>query len=154
MSGIQGSMEILKCTSQNNYSHIVCAIGTGTMFAGIVNASLPKQKIIGITVLKGMKNLSEEIFQFVNQDKSKDFVINNDYHFGGYAKKNDDLIKFMNAFYQLTNIPSDFVYTGKLFYAVIDLIKKDYFPAKSKLLVIHSGGLQGNSSLPKEALIF
>jgi 1-aminocyclopropane-1-carboxylate deaminase len=60
----------------------------------------------------------------------------------------------MNAWYTLTGIPSDFVYTGKLFFAVQDLLQKNYFPPGSKLLIIHSGGLQGNQSLPKGTLIF
>jgi 1-aminocyclopropane-1-carboxylate deaminase len=60
----------------------------------------------------------------------------------------------MNEFYRQTGIPSDFVYTGKLFFAVNDLLQKDYFPAGSKLLLMHSGGLQGNQSLPKGTLIF
>ena len=76
------------------------------------------------------------------------------YHFGGYAKYDTVLIDFMNEFFRLTNIPTDFVYTGKLAYAIFDLIKKDHFPAGSKILMIHSGGLQGNNSLQKGSLIF
>jgi 1-aminocyclopropane-1-carboxylate deaminase len=60
----------------------------------------------------------------------------------------------MNNFYEQTEIPTDFVYTGKLFYAVDDLLRKVFFPKNSKVLVIHSGGLQGNLSLPKGTLIF
>lgn len=152
--GVRGSAEILGLILENDYTHILCAIGTGTMFAGIVNASLNNQKIIGIPVLKGMKNLSAEILQYVNPEKESYIEINNDYHFGGYAKKNDELINFMNLFYQQTKIPSDIVYTGKLFYGVIDLLQKNYFPFGSKLLIIHSGGLQGNQSLPIGTLSF
>jgi 1-aminocyclopropane-1-carboxylate deaminase/D-cysteine desulfhydrase-like pyridoxal-dependent ACC family enzyme len=60
----------------------------------------------------------------------------------------------MNSFYEQTGIPTDFVYTGKLCYAVTDMVKKNYFPAGSRLLLIHSGGLQGNTSLTKGTLIF
>jgi len=76
------------------------------------------------------------------------------YHFGGYAKYDLTLIDFMNDFFRLTNIPTDFVYTGKLAFALFDLIKKDHFPTGSKILMIHSGGLQGNASLQKGSLIF
>ncbi|MGZ5191742.1 MAG: 1-aminocyclopropane-1-carboxylate deaminase, partial [Flavisolibacter sp.] len=69
-------------------------------------------------------------------------------------KYNDELLKFMNDFYRATGVPSDFVYTGKLFFAVKDLIENKYFPTGVKILVIHTGGLQGNSSLPKQTLIF
>jgi 1-aminocyclopropane-1-carboxylate deaminase len=77
-----------------------------------------------------------------------------DYHFGGYAKTYPELIRFINYWYQQTGIPTDFVYTGKLFYALNDLLKKDFFQKDSKILVIHSGGLQGNLSLPNGTLIF
>jgi 1-aminocyclopropane-1-carboxylate deaminase/D-cysteine desulfhydrase-like pyridoxal-dependent ACC family enzyme len=82
------------------------------------------------------------------------FRLLHDYSFGGYAKHNPDLINFMNGFYRKTGIPSDFVYTGKLFFAVTDLVQKDYFPPGSRVLVIHSGGLQGNRSLPEASLLF
>jgi len=69
-------------------------------------------------------------------------------------KKNNDLLSFMNRWYEATKIPSDFVYTGKLFFAVNDLIEKGFFSNNSRLLVIHSGGLQGNKSLPPKTLDF
>jgi 1-aminocyclopropane-1-carboxylate deaminase len=77
-----------------------------------------------------------------------------DYHFGGYAKHTKELIHFMNDWYRQTGVPSDFVYTGKLFFAVYQLLQQNYFAPGSTILVIHSGGLQGNRSLPKGTLIF
>jgi len=82
------------------------------------------------------------------------YSIIHDYHFGGYAKANPELFLFMNQFFDETTIPTDFVYTGKLFYAVEHLIKQNYFPRGANILVIHSGGLQGNASLPNGKLIF
>ena len=152
--GVRGSAEILACIEPGNYSHILCAIGTGTMFCGIANASLPNQKIIGIPVLKGMENSLAEIYQKITPEKIVDCEIKKEYHFGGYAKKNDELIRFMNSFYQETNIPTDFVYTAKLMYATIDLVKKKYFSPGSRLLIIHSGGLQGNLSFSKGTIDF
>jgi 1-aminocyclopropane-1-carboxylate deaminase len=66
----------------------------------------------------------------------------------------DELITFMNHFYEQHKIPTDFVYTGKLFYALHDLISNNYFAPGSKILCIHSGGLQGNLSLSAGTLIF
>ena len=77
-----------------------------------------------------------------------------DYHFGGYAKFNNDLIHFMNNWYLTTYIPSDFVYTGKLFFAFTNMLEQDYFSPGSKILLVHSGGLQGNNSLKNGTLIF
>jgi 1-aminocyclopropane-1-carboxylate deaminase/D-cysteine desulfhydrase-like pyridoxal-dependent ACC family enzyme len=143
-AGEKGAGEILQYADGHNYTHIACAIGTGTMFNGIAQAASPKQNILGIVVLKGWKveNETDNAGLFLN------------YHFGGYAKYNVALIDFMNDFFRLTNIPTDFVYTGKLAYAILDLIEKDHFPPASKILMIHSGGLQGNASLQKGSLIF
>lgn len=150
--GIKGSKEILNLTETECYSHIICCIGTGTMYAGLVDSSLPEQEVIGIPVLKGIKFFPEQITE--NQQKKDNCKIIYDYHFGGYAKKTGELIQFMNNFYLQTGIPTDFVYTGKLIFALSDLVSKNYFPAGSKILAIHSGGLQGNGSLPEGTLLF
>lgn len=142
--GEKGAGEILQYADGNNYTHIACAIGTGTMFNGIGEAASVDQNILGIVVLKGWK--------VENETNSTELFLN--YHFGGYAKHDQVLIDFMNEFFRLTNIPTDFVYTGKLAFALFDLIKKDHFPPGSKILMIHSGGLQGNVSLQKGSLIF
>ena len=142
--GEKGAGEIIQLFNKNKYTHILCAIGTSTMFNGILSASRTNQQIIGIPVIKG-----------INERKMKDSgKIFNNYHFGGYAKYTPELIQFMNNFYRQTNIPTDFVYTGKLSFALFDLLKKDFFPKESKILIIHSGGLQGNISLPQGTLIF
>ena len=125
------------------------------MMAGIIKSSSPRQKTIGISVLKNNISIESEIIQLLtDEEKTKDFQIIHDYSFGGYAKKNDDLIEFMNEFYRQSKIPSDFVYTGKLLFAIFDLLKKDIFKSDDDILIIHSGGLQGNSSLAKDLLIF
>jgi len=142
--GEKGAGEILHYADGNNYTHIACAIGTGTMFNGIKQAASTGQHILGIIVLKGWKEEDK-------QEKARLFL---NYHFGGYAKYDQTLLDFMNDLFRLTNIPTDFVYTGKLAYAIFDLVKKDQFIPGSKILMIHSGGLQGNSSLQKGSLIF
>jgi 1-aminocyclopropane-1-carboxylate deaminase len=88
------------------------------------------------------------------EEQKKNFNIVDGYHFGGYAKMSAGLVGFMNDFYTTTLIPTDFVYTGKLFFGVLDLAKKNFFTPGSQVLVIHSGGLQGNASLPKNLLRF
>ena len=109
--------------------------------------------MISISLLKNNLNLQENIILLI-PDKQIEFHIIHDYHFGGYAKHKPGLLSFMNEFYRQTGIPSDFVYTGKLFFAVTDLVRNGFFDAGSKLLVIHSGGLQGNASLETGMLMF
>ena len=152
--GAEGAKDILRTIDFADYTHIIAAVGTGTTLAGLIAASHKKQKVVGISVLKNNFSLRKEIQGLLPFEKADQFVINNDYHFGGYAKYSPELIAFMNDWYKHTGIPSDFVYTGKLFCAVHELIQKGYFSPESRLLVIHSGGLQGNISLPKGTLIF
>ena len=151
-TGTKGASDILNYCSKP-YTHYCCAVGTGTMMAGIVNAISPGQQVTGISVMKNNIGL-EIMIQTLVTNKEITWQLNHDYHFGGYAKHQPGLLSFMNEFYKLTNIKSDFVYTGKLFFAMSDLIEKNYFPPGSKLLLIHSGGLQGNGSLPDGTLIF
>lgn len=154
LPGVAGAKDILSQIDSSFYTHIIDSVGTGTTLAGLIEASGDDQKIIGISSMKNNYSLQEEIKQLVSSQNKKKFTLLYDYHFGGYAKLSMQLIDFMNEWYRLAGIPSDFVYTGKLFFAVCDLLEKNYFPANSRLLIIHSGGLQGNQSLPKGTLIF
>lgn len=152
--GIKGAAEILQAGC-DRYTHIACAVGTGTTIAGIVNGSSLAQTILGVSALRVSNRNENELLHFIeaNTDKSN-WQLFFDYHFGGYAKKNEKLIRFMNGLYRSENIPTDFVYTAKLFYAVHDLAHKNFFPEGSNVLIVHSGGLQGNRSLPQGLLDF
>ena len=154
--GVQGAAEILQLAPLQNYTHIACATGTGTMLAGLVQSSLPNQQVIGVCSLKIPAQTENSLHAFVQPYATgqKNFRIFYDYHFGGYARKTNELITFMNTFYQTCNLPTDFVYTGKLLYGITDRIKTGYFEKGSRILVIHSGGLQGNRSLPAGTLTF
>lgn len=153
--GVQGAAEILQLVSPYRYSHILCAAGTGTMLAGLVQASLPHQHVIGISVLKLPEAESNSIVEWVKQNTQKrNFSVLLHYHFGGYARSKEELIRLMNEVYQKHQVPTDFVYTGKLFAAFADLARQQYFPRGSHVLLVHSGGLQGNRSLAPGILTF
>lgn len=150
-TGIGGAAGIWQAVHQPAYTHVVCAMGTGTMMLGLLSGAQPFMQIIGIPVLKGVENW---LSAHASPQQLQQASLVTGYHFGGYAKKTPALISFMNDWYRHTGIPSDFVYTGKLFFAVSDLIKNGYFKPGSRLLAIHSGGLQGNASLPAKTLVF
>lgn len=154
VKGVEGAKAILKLKDFSTYTHILDVVGTGTTIAGLVEGSYKHQSVIGISSMKNNFSLQSETEKFISEENKSRFNLIHDYHFGGYTKYTQELIGFMNEWYRQTGIPSDFVYTGKLFFAAHDLLKKNYFPAGSKLLLIHSGGLQGNQSLPKGTLIF
>lgn len=152
--GMAGAKAILHENNTAAYSHIVSAVGTGTTLAGLAAAAAETQEVIGVSVLKNNFSLQQEIEHLLPGAKRPSFMLLHAYHFGGYAKRSAALLQFMNRFYQQTGIPTDFVYTGKTFFAASDLLAKNYFPAGSKVLLVHTGGLQGNRSLPKGTLIF
>jgi 1-aminocyclopropane-1-carboxylate deaminase len=152
--GMLGAAGILSQNETSFYSHIITAVGTGTTLAGITLHSLHSQKTIGISVLKNNFSLQQEVETLLPVEKHKSFQLLHDYHCGGYAKYTDKLLLFMNELYSTTGIPTDFVYTGKAFFALADLVAKGYFSLNDKVLIIHTGGLQGNFSLPKGTLIF
>ena len=153
--GILGAEEILRLVNPGKYRYICCSIGTGTMMAGIVNASENGQKVIGLSSLK-ILDRENELSRFLETKTyaRKNYEIIYDYHFGGYARYSEGLIQFMNDFNSITSIPTDIVYTAKLIYGTLDLIKSGYFEPQMGILVIHSGGLQGNCSLPPGTLLF
>lgn len=123
------------------------------MLAGLMNAFHGKGLVTGISALKNNHSLETAVSELLEQPHPAPVIIH-DYHFGGFAKHKRPLLEFMNALYHQTRIPTDIVYTGKLCFAVNDLAGKNYFPPGSKILLIHSGGLQGNRSLPNGSLIF
>ena len=152
--GAKGISEICQWIDKS-YTHIVCAVGTGTMMAGLIKGALPHQKVVGISALKGNTALLQDVKALLTEkEKQKQFEIVHDYHFGGYAKHPQSLITWMNDLYQQHQLPTDIVYTGKLLFGVTDLQKQAYFAPNSKIMVIHSGGLQGNLSLPIDTLVF
>jgi 1-aminocyclopropane-1-carboxylate deaminase/D-cysteine desulfhydrase-like pyridoxal-dependent ACC family enzyme len=154
-AGIRGASEILSITETGEFAYVFCAVGTGTMLAGLIDAAAPHQQIAGISVLKGTRGFLPMSPGWVkSKEKLNRVSLIHDYHFGGYAKKTPLLLDFMNEVYDTSGIPTDFVYTGKLFYAVADLARTNYFPRESRILIIHSGGLQGNLSLPPDQLHF
>ncbi len=128
---------------ERGFDHIFCAAGTGTTLAGLARglqqANL-NTRLHGVPVLAG-GFMSEEL-KGLGADPRK-VILHEDYHFGGYAKAPTALLSFIAEFVRDTGMLIEPVYTGKLFYAIFDLIKRGYFPEKEEILAIHTGGLFG-----------
>ncbi len=152
-AGVKGAATICSFFNPEDYTHVCCAIGSGTMMAGLMKALQNNVKVTGISAMKNNHTLKAEVTALLDSPMPQPEIIH-DYHFGGFARHTDQLLDFMNDLYKETGIPTDKVYTGKLFFAIHDLARKNYFPPGSKILLIHSGGLQGNRSLPNGSLIF
>jgi 1-aminocyclopropane-1-carboxylate deaminase len=153
--GIRGAEEILSTVPVTDYSHICCAVGTGTTLAGIINRAGPNQQIRGVSVLKGARELEPLDMAWIKKEACLENVqMIHDGHFGGYAKYSKLLIDFMNQTFTETGIPTDFVYTAKLFHSIVTMAGRNEFPPGSRILVLHTGGLQGNRSLEPSLLQF
>jgi 1-aminocyclopropane-1-carboxylate deaminase len=135
---VKGCAEMIS-EAEKDFDTICCAVGSGGTIAGICHGAFSHQKIIGFPALKG-DFLQEEIKQYVSKDN---WELITKYHFGGYGKVTDELIQFINTFKQQTGIPLDPIYTGKMLFGIIDLIKNGHFAKQNRILAIHSGGLQG-----------
>ncbi|HUX84175.1 MAG TPA: pyridoxal-phosphate dependent enzyme [Chitinophagaceae bacterium] len=137
------------------YSHIAVAAGTGTTAAGLLNGSEPDQTIVAFPVMKHENRLLDPIRTLVPDPmKFGRLRLFSGYAFGGFAVRSPDLLAFMNWFHSEYRIPTDFVYTGKLFFGLLNQIRRGSFPPGSRILAIHTGGLQGNHSLPPGSLTF
>jgi 1-aminocyclopropane-1-carboxylate deaminase len=136
---IRGCEEILDTTDEV-FDYICVAAGTGGTMTGLINSAAEGQTVLGFPSLKG-DFLGKEIAK--SAIRTENWSLVNDYHFGGYAKINEKLISFINQFYRSTTIPLDPVYTGKMMYGLVDMIRNKRFEKNSRILAIHTGGLQG-----------
>lgn len=135
---VKGCEEILT-KDDVDFDYICTCVGTGGTIAGIINSAKTRQKVLGFSALKG-DFLEEEIRKYTTLNG---WQLITDYHFGGYGKIKPELITFMNEFKEKTGISLDPIYTGKMVFGIIDMIKKNLIDKNSKILVIHTGGLQG-----------
>ena len=141
---IRGSSETIQ-EIDTPYNYICCSVGTGGTIAGLITAIGGQKKVLGFSALKGgfLKDEIHQIFNLYNLPISSNWEIIKDYHFNGYAKISPPLIDFIKNFYVKHHILLDPIYTGKMMFGLFDLINKDYFPRGSKIIALHTGGLQG-----------
>ena len=135
---VKGCKEIL--TKEDvDFDIIACSVGTGGTLAGLIESALPHQEVIGFSALNNL-NIRDDIKKWTTKEN---WTLNNDYTFGGYAKITPELIDFINTFNKNFKTPLDPVYTGKLLFGIFDMIKNKEWLTAKKILVIHTGGLQG-----------
>ncbi len=150
-TGIKGAALIAqKIPDFPQYTHVVSALGTGTTLQGIDRSLRDGQLGLGIPVVaipeKDQVNFQEQL------SLSPRSSLLYGYAEGGYGRRNEALTHFMRDFFSAEAIPTDFVYTAKTALAIKDLAARGYFPGGSRILFLHTGGLQGNRSLPAGTL--
>ncbi|MEO8761297.1 MAG: pyridoxal-phosphate dependent enzyme [Bacteroidia bacterium] len=152
--GGSNALAVKGCKEIINYIPIdfdcICTpVGSGGTIAGIASGLKKHQQTIGFSTLKGAEYLTEEVNKLINNAENSNFKIMNDYHFGGYAKTNTELLSFKTDFEKQLSIPLDYVYTSKMFYGIFDMIKNNHFKEGATVVAIHTGGLQGNAGFEK-----
>lgn len=136
---VRGCQEILSPSDLEQYDVICCAVGTGGTISGLIEKSSAHQKVLGFSALKG-DFLQQEISQWT---KKRNWLLTDTYCCGGYAKTSSELFAFIEIFEAQYAVPLEPIYTGKMMFGLFDLIKHNHFPEGSRILAIHSGGLQG-----------
>ncbi|PSL29896.1 1-aminocyclopropane-1-carboxylate deaminase/D-cysteine desulfhydrase [Chitinophaga ginsengisoli] len=146
--GAKGCEEILSLVNDSSddssFTHIACAVGTGTTLAGLINSAAHQQEIVGYVVLKSAAYLEQEIQSLLHAAPLPHWQLRHEHHGGGYAKVTPALTAFIRQFYEETHIPLDIVYTGKLLMGFRQDVLDGVYPTGSNVLLIHTGGLQGN----------
>ncbi len=152
LNGVRGCTEII--SEATAFDYICLACGTATTLAGIALSLHQGQKAIAFPVLKNGSFLAKEIENLLTNylasglptpyNSPAFWELMCDYHFGGYAKVNQQLLQFSHEFTEAHGVPLDYVYTAKMFYGVMDLLQQGFFGKGKSLLLAHTGGLQGN----------
>lgn len=143
---VKGCAEITDDFERGSYDFVCAPCGTGGTLAGLLAGMNRRGQVLGFPALKGGSFLKKDIDSLTdayNGEIYHNYQLITDYHFGGYAKWKPELINFINIFHDVTGVQLDPVYTGKMFYGLYDLARKHYFKPGSKILAIHTGGLQG-----------
>ena len=142
---VKGCSEIIDNLNVE-FDYVCCPCGTGGTLTGLIDGLDGKSFALGFAVLKGADFLRENVnllLKSVNKASLSNWDIKLDYHFGGYAKFNNQLLEFIEKFSSTTKIPVEPIYIGKMFFGIYDLVQRGYFKKCSKIIAIHTGGLQG-----------
>ncbi len=143
---VKGCSEILDGLNYNP-DVVCCSCGTGATLAGIALSEKGRGKTMGFPALKDISFFEDALRCFAGDAVATETRISGDYHFGGYAKTPPELIRMVDEFSVLYQVQLDYIYTGKMMYGILDLVRKDHFQKGARLLAIHTGGVQGNTGI-------
>jgi 1-aminocyclopropane-1-carboxylate deaminase len=143
--GVKGCEEIIQ-ECQEKFDLVACAAGTGTTVSGICR-QLKNQQLLVFPALKRGGGILDEMKKYCSEEMIDKVELQLDYHFGGYAKTKPELIAFYHQFLKDYNIELDLVYTSKMMFGLFDMIQKEQLVRGTKIMVIHTGGVQGNKGM-------
>ncbi|MCO7189333.1 MULTISPECIES: pyridoxal-phosphate dependent enzyme [unclassified Pseudoalteromonas] len=149
---LAGCKELALSLPDSDY--VCCAVGSGGTLAGILEGLSPDCQLLGVAVLKGAQYLRDEVIRLNPQAATRaNWQLLCDHHDGGYGKFSAPLWQFCLRMRREHSLPLEPIYTGKLMFALWQLIGQGYFPRGSRIIAIHSGGLQGLDGLRYRGLI-
>ena len=136
------------------HDYLICPTGSGGTLAGLIEGSKLSTQVIGIAVLKQAEYLVNDIKKLSNKAKNQNnWQLLTEHHDGGYGKFSSELWAFCQNMEHTYNLPLEPIYSGKMMYALWQLIEQDYFAPGSKIIAVHTGGLQGLNGLKYRGLI-
>jgi 1-aminocyclopropane-1-carboxylate deaminase len=145
---VKGCQEILDGLSYRP-DIICCSCGTGATIAGIASCATGKGRTLGFSALRDTSFFPAAMVAFGGKDLEDAPRVIGDYHFGGYGKVKPELIQFVKDFRSAQGIQLDYIYTGKMMYGIFDLAGRGFFNPGTRILAIHTGGVQGNAGFEK-----
>lgn len=151
--GVEEIVQELTAQSTDAIDHIFTATGSAGTLSGLIRGVLkysPTTQVHGIAVLKNAQYLTQVVSHFVPKSNQIDWHLHSQFHEGGYGKISPALADFCHQFTMQTSIPIEPIYTGKMLYALWQLIESGYFKAGSHIIAIHTGGLQGLAGLKEQ----
>lgn len=143
--GRLGAAEMLSSVDQSQYDFCIVPCGTGTTCTGLIKQAQSHLHVIGVAALKGASWLQDDIafgLKSIGSD-NKNWSLELDAHFSGFGKVKPELVAFIQKMQREYNLELDPVYNGKAFWALIKRIESGLIPKGSRVLYIHTGGLQG-----------
>lgn len=147
---IPGVAEVMtELSIQCEFDTLLCPVGSGGTLAGLISgdavSNCKQHKILGVAVLKQGEYLVDEIKALLTPAglTHDNWQVLTDYHRGGYGKFSSEDVQRIVSFNLETGITFEPVYSGKMILALLDLLAQGYFPPGERIVLLHTGGLQG-----------
>jgi 1-aminocyclopropane-1-carboxylate deaminase len=148
---IKGVAEIsTELNIETQYDTLITPVGSAGTISGLITGDNNQHAILGIAVLKQQDYLQKEVndlLETTGSQSANNWRILNDYHDGGYAKFTSNNLKQLLDFSAITDVPFEPIYSGKMILAVLDMIRSGYFQPHHRIVLLHTGGLQGLGGL-------
>jgi 1-aminocyclopropane-1-carboxylate deaminase len=151
LSGVEELIHELN--QQIDYDTLMLPVGSGGTLSGLIKADNNHHRILGVAVLKQAEYLVNEVNNLLANKSYSNWQLLTKFHRGGYAKFSNKDCQRLAEFIQITGVPFEPVYSGKMILALLDLIEQSYFPAHHRIVLLHTGGIQGLGGLIERDLI-